>query len=44
MNATSLLGFITLLVAATGTLFLAILYGRMREAEKGRRLRSAAGI
>jgi type IV secretion system protein VirB4 len=38
MIATSLLGFITLLVAATGTLFLAILYGRMRDAEKGRRL------
>lgn len=38
MNATSLLGFITLLVAATGILFLAILYGRMRDAQKARHL------
>jgi type IV secretion system protein VirB4 len=39
MIATSVLGFLTLLIAATGILFLMVLYGRIREAGAERRLK-----
>jgi type IV secretion/conjugal transfer VirB4 family ATPase len=39
MIATSVLGFLTLLIAATGILFLSILYARIREAGEARRLK-----
>ena len=39
MIATSVIGFLALLIAATGILFLTVLYGRIREAGKERRLK-----
>jgi type IV secretion system protein VirB4 len=38
MMANSLLGFLVLLIAALGTLFLAVLYSRIRAAGQARRL------